>query len=189
MEQLIANYGYVAVGIGTFLEGETILVLGGFAAHRGYLELHWVIIWAFIGTFCGDQLYYYIGRIKGKQMLEKRPVWKAKSERVFVLLDRHQIWLILGFRFLYGFRTVTPFLIGVSRIPPLRFLILNCIGASVWAVIIGYLGYLFGHTLEVIIGNIKRYELWVFAILAVMGVILWFIYFIKRKKLISSESG
>jgi membrane protein DedA with SNARE-associated domain len=189
LEQLIANYGYVAVGIGTFLEGETILVLGGFAAHRGYLELHWVIIWAFIGTFCGDQLYYYIGRIKGKQMLEKRPVWKAKSERVFVLLDRHQIWLILGFRFLYGFRTVTPFLIGVSRIPPLRFLILNCIGASVWAVIIGYLGYLFGHTLEVIIGNIKRYELWVFAILAVMGVILWFIYFIKRKKLISSESG
>jgi hypothetical protein len=35
---LIQNYGYVAVFLGTLLESETVLVLAGFAAHRGYLS-------------------------------------------------------------------------------------------------------------------------------------------------------
>ena len=50
LEELITTYGYAAVGIGSFLEGETVLVLGGLAAHRGYLELPWVIVYAFLGT-------------------------------------------------------------------------------------------------------------------------------------------
>jgi membrane protein DedA with SNARE-associated domain len=38
LESILDPYGYLAVLVGTFLEGETILVLGGFAAHRGYLQ-------------------------------------------------------------------------------------------------------------------------------------------------------
>jgi membrane protein DedA with SNARE-associated domain len=30
----MATYGYLAVFLGTLLEGETILLLGGYAAHR-----------------------------------------------------------------------------------------------------------------------------------------------------------
>lgn len=180
LEELISTYGYAAVGIGTFLEGETILILGGFAAHRGYLELPWVIVCAFLGTFFGDQLYFYIGRTKGKIALQKRPHWKAKSEKVFKLLDKHQTWLILGFRFLYGLRTITPFIIGVSKIAPARFLILNILGASVWAIVIGTLGYLFGHTLEKIIGDIKQYELLLFVTLAGLGVVIWFFHIRKN---------
>jgi membrane protein DedA with SNARE-associated domain len=37
LESLIDTYGYPAVLVGTFFEGETVLVLGGFASHRGYL--------------------------------------------------------------------------------------------------------------------------------------------------------
>ena len=180
LEELISTYGYPAIGIGTFLEGETILILGGFVAHRGYLELPWVIVSAFFGTLLGDQLYFYIGRTKGKSVLEKRPKWKAKSGKVFDMLDKHQILLILGFRFLYGLRTVTPFLIGASRIAPIRFLIFNIIGASLWAVVIGTLGYLFGHALEVIIGDIKKYEFIVLAIVAGVGVIIWLLRVRKK---------
>ena len=180
LEQLISNYGYVAIGIGSFLEGETILILGGLAAHSGYLELPWVITCAFLGTLFGDQLYFYIGRTKGQAFLEKRPHWQSKSDRVFSLLDHHQIWLILGFRFLYGLRTVTPFIIGASKISPLRFLILNIIGAAVWAITVGSMGYLFGHTLEILMGDIKKYEGFVFASLAGIGLLVW-LYYVRRK--------
>ncbi len=180
-EELIATYGYAAVGIGTFFEGETILILGGFAAHRGYLELPWVIVCAFLGTLSGDQLYYYIGRIKGKTLLDKRPHWKSRSEKVFSLLDSHQFWLILGFRFLYGLRTVTPFIIGASRISPIRFLFLNILGASTWAIVIGVLGYLFGHTLEIFIGDIKRYELLFFAVVAGAGIVIWLTHLLRKR--------
>lgn len=72
--QLIIDYGYLALFIGTFLEGETILVIAGFLAHSGYLELHWVILSAFLGTFAGDQTFFYLGRFKGIAFLEKRPL-------------------------------------------------------------------------------------------------------------------
>ena len=173
LEDLLSTYGYLAIVVGTFLEGETILVLGGFAAHRGYLELPWVIIWAFLGTLSGDQLYFYIGRHKGRGVLERRPGWKTKSEKVFRLLEQHQIKLMLGFRFLYGLRTVTPFIIGASNISPVRYLLLNILGAALWAVVVGALGYLFGQTLEIIIEDIKHYELEAFAILIGIGLILW----------------
>lgn len=180
LEELITTYGYAAVGIGSFLEGETVVVLGGFAAHRGYLELPRVIFCAFLGSLFSDQLYYFIGRIKGKSVLEKRPKWKAKSEKVFSLLYKHQILLIFGFRFIYGLRTVTPLLIGASRVAPTRFIILNILGAAIWAVIVGTMGYLFGYTLEKFIVDVKKYELLVFAGLAGIGVIIWLLHFRKR---------
>jgi membrane protein DedA with SNARE-associated domain len=182
LEELISTYGYAAIAIGTFVEGETVLVLGGFAAHRGYLELPWVLVSAFFGTLLGDQVYFYMGRARGESFLERRPNWKYKSEKVFALLNRHQTLLILGFRFLYGLRTVTPFLIGASRISPLRFLILNSLGASIWSIVIGVMGYMFGQALELIIGDIKRYEAWLFLGLAASGLIVWGIHFLSKKR-------
>ena len=173
LEELISTYGYAAVAVGTFLEGETVLILGGVAAHMGYLALAGVIAAAFLGTLAGDQLYFHLGRAKGRGAIERRPHWKARSERVFRMLERHQVWLILGYRFLYGLRTVIPFIIGAAGIPPLRFLLLDMVGVGIWAGTVGTLGYVFGRTLELIIGNIKDYQLTVFAALAALGVLVW----------------
>lgn len=181
LEAFISTYGYAGIGIGTFLEGETILILGGLAAHGGYLKLEWVIMSAFIGTLCGDQLYYYLGRIKGQDLLDRKPVWKMKSKRVFTLLDRHQVLFILGFRFIYGLRTVTPFAIGISGISPSRYLVLNVIGGLIWASAIGTAGYLFGNAVELVLGDIKKYELGLIVGIAVIGALVWLIYFRKSR--------
>ena len=181
LEQIIATYGYAAIAIGAFIEGETVLVLGGLAAYRGYLELPWVLVSAFGGTLLGDQLYFYIGRTKGQSILEKRPNWKSKSEKVYLLLNKHHVLLIFGFRFLYGLRTVAPMVLGASRIPPFRFLIWNLLGAFTWTMTIGIMGYILGHALEVMIGDVKRYELWLFIGLAALGVIIRSIYFLSKK--------
>lgn len=70
-ESLIKEFGYLAVFVGTFLEGETILVVAGFAAYETYLELPLVILFAFLGSLFGDQLYFFIGRYKGQSLLKK----------------------------------------------------------------------------------------------------------------------
>jgi len=77
MEAFIKHFGYLAILIGTFLEGETILILGGFAAHRGYLDLSLVIMSAFIGTFFGDQLFYFLGHKHSQTILNHRPQWQS----------------------------------------------------------------------------------------------------------------
>lgn len=176
LEEIVTHYGYIGILAGTFLEGETILVIAGFLAHRGYLELPFVIAAAFAGTLAGDQLYFYIGRIKGKEFIDKKPGWKAKINRVFKLLDKYHTLFILGFRFLYGIRTVAPFVLGASGISPIRYLALNLCGALIWAIVIGTLGYYFGHAIEILLGEIKQYEEWVIIGLLLVGATGWVVY-------------
>ena len=180
-EYILSTYGYIALLIGTFLEGETILVAAGFLAHRGYLELPWVIFFAFMGSVVGDQLYFFLGRAKGMDFIESRPRWQTKSAQVFALLQKHQIWVIIGSQFMYGMRTVTPFIIGASGINPVRFITWNSIGAGAWAIAVGTLGYLFGQTMEVFLGEAKKYESWIMALVFLIGIAIWLIYFIKQR--------
>jgi membrane protein DedA with SNARE-associated domain len=182
LESLVDAYGYLAVLVGTFIEGETILVLGGFAAARGYLGLPWVILAAFIGSLCGDQLFFFLGRWHGKAILSKRPTWNVRVNKAQKLLERFRIPLILAFRFLYGLRTVAPFVIGMSSVPTVEFIFLNAAGALVWAAAVGTGGYLFGSALEILIGNIKHYEIQILGAIAAIGVLIWVIYFYRRRK-------
>lgn len=182
LDELLTHYGYWAVAIGTFLEGETILILGGFAAHRGFLELPWVIVCAALGSFAGDQTFFHIGRMNGERILEKRPHWKAKSTKVLAMMHKNQTGLILGFRFLYGIRSVTPFLLGAAKISPLKFFFLDMIGAIVWAVTVGFLGYSFGYAIEAMLGDIKHYEMGFFGVMAAVGLGFWLFRLLTRKR-------
>lgn len=173
LEQLVGRYGYAAVLVGTFLEGETILVIGGFMAHRGYLGLSGVILAAFLGSMAGDQLFFQLGRRHGPAVLAWRPSWAAKVQRADGLLKRYQTLIILGFRFVYGMRTATPFVLGLGTVSAVKFMLLNMASALLWASAVATGGYLFGEVLDVFLGDMKRYEAWILAGLAVAGTAVW----------------
>jgi membrane protein DedA with SNARE-associated domain len=183
LESLVSTYGYAALLIGTFFEGETILIIGGFFARLGYLKLLLVIIASFTGTLISDQLFFFLGRMKGQKFLLRRPAWQSRLETIHKYMESHKNLVILGFRFMYGFRTITPFVIGMSNIKAKYFIILNVIGALVWAIVIGTGGYLFGLTLEKVIGNIRHYEQEVLLIIAGAGAFIWIFHFYRRRKL------
>ena len=82
------------------------------------------------------------------------------------------IW-VLSFRFVYGLRTVMPVAIGLSGYPPGRYLLLNGIGAAIWAIALATAAYHFGAVLEGLLGSVKKYELWVLGGLLVIGLGLW----------------
>ena len=180
LEEIVTRFGYPAVFIGTCLEGETILIVAGFVAHQGYLKLSWVILAAFIGSLAGDQFAFFLGRYKGGPMLERHPSWQAKAIKADRLIARHAVWIMLGFRFMYGMRTITPFIIGTTRISTLRFLALNVAGALVWAIAISCLGYLCGTTAETLLQNVRRVEHWIALVIICVGAAAWLFYFVKR---------
>ncbi len=176
MINLIASYGYMIIAAGTFFEGETILLVAAFLAHQNYLKIDFVILAAFSGSFFGDQLYYFIGRTKSGFVEKKFSKSKKRIERFQLLLKKYDILVILSFRFIYGLRTIAPFAIGMSGIPVLKFFILNLVSALLWAISIGLLGYYFGHTVEIIVGDIKKIEILISA--AVVLIII--VYIIRR---------
>ncbi|MDC3981351.1 DedA family protein [Polyangium jinanense] len=158
MEHLIETYGYVAVLIGTFFEGETVAILGGFAAHQGHLRYSLVMLTAFVGSVLGDQSAYFLGRRYGRSFVDRRPKLGPHIARATSLLERHPVLFMFGFRFLYGLRNVAPVAIALSRIPMTRFLVLNVMSAALWAVIVTGLGYLFGQAVEAAWGKLHAWD-------------------------------
>ena len=176
IEALLQAYGYYALFIGTFLEGETILVLAGFLAHQGYLELRWVILLAFLGSLSGDTLVFHIGRWKGRAFLARRPRWDKRAARVQRALDKYGTYVVLSFRFFYGLRNITPFVIGSTGFKPTRFFLLNATGAAIWAVVVGSLGYLFGEAIGLFLKDVKKYERWLLLFGVIIGCVLWIMH-------------
>ena len=183
LESFLAKYGYIAILLGTVFEGETIMIMGGFSAHRGYLELlPWVVLAGFAGNFIQNLIYFILGRRYGNRMMEKHPDWKPRLQQVHGWLARYRSALIVGMRFVPGFRTIGGVAIGMSDVSTGRFIFLNLIGAVLWAVVIGVLGYLCGHVLELIMGDIKHLEVPILVGIAVVGGLLIFWHRRRRGK-------
>jgi membrane protein DedA with SNARE-associated domain len=174
LQTFIENYGYVAVFVGCFAEGETILVLAGFAAHLGYLSLPWVMTTAAVAGFCGDQLAYFAGRRFGPRLLAWSPRLAAAQPVIAEKLATHATWVVFVLRFAVGLRIASPIVVGASGLPILRFMLPNAAGAIVWAVLIGSAGYAFGAAFTRMLEHAKHYEEIAFAIIAaVVLALIW----------------
>jgi membrane protein DedA with SNARE-associated domain len=176
LETIVVQFGYPALIIGLLFEGETMLVLGAFMAHRGYLDLPLVILIGCIVTFASDQFFFWVGRTKGSQFLENRPAWKPHVEKAKSLLGWNTNLLFLGIRFMYGLRTVLPFVIGMAKFDPKKFAFLNFIGAFIWALTFGLAGHLIGQLMAAIFEDVKEHELAIALGIILVGTGVWLYY-------------
>src|SRR5208283_2541441 len=172
IEYYLIAFGYLALFLGTFLEGETILIIAGFLAHRGYLALPLVTLVAFLGSFSGDQFYFHIGRKSGNALLERKPHWKPRVQKVRKLLDRYPSSIVLCLRFLYGLRIITAAVVGMSGFRARTFIVLNGLSAIIWATLFAWLGYTFGQLVEPTLAKMRHFELWTVLGMALIGLVL-----------------
>ena len=109
---LIAKYHYLTYPVilaSTFIEGETIVILCGAAARKLCINVEMLALFAFAGSFMGDQLYYYIGRKYGAPLLTRWPTLGHRIDWAFHLVKDHPTLFVLSFRFIYGIRNIaTP---------------------------------------------------------------------------------
>ena len=179
---LVDQYGYWAVLVGAFLEGETILALAGLAAYRGYLDFYTVVVIAMIAGFAGDQFYFFLGRYKGARILARFPNVEERAHKFDALLARWHAPLIVAIRFMYGFRILGPVMLGMGRVPAWKFVVYNFIGAAIWAPLIAGIGYLFGSALEAVLQDLKHYELWAFAGLVAIGLTAFLVHWLRERR-------
>jgi len=188
MESFMMHYGYLAILVGVFLEGETVLILAGFMAHRGYLNLAPVIFIAFIGAFLYTQLFYILGRKGEAEFIERNPSRKLRADRISALMSSHETLGMIGYRFIYGTRTIAPFLFGLSESAPRRFTYLNLIGALLWTITYGFLGYSFGHICEILIEDLEKHEIWIVAGVISFSFMIFLFHKLKPVRLLSNDT-
>lgn len=171
--ELVGTHGYWLLFVGCLIEGETLLLLAGFAAHRGMLNLGMVIGLAALAGFLGDQAAFWLGRRHGSAMLARFPSIERQTQRVQRLLMRYPSLSVIGVRFAYGLRLAGPVLMGTTVLSPLRFAVLNAIGAALWAGLVGSLGWSFGAAAQALLGDLRHIEGWLLLGGLVTGLLVW----------------
>lgn len=184
MHELLTNYlavhGYWVLFLWTFLEGEAGLILAGFLAFQGYMNITGVMVTAFCGAFCGDQFYFYLGRWQGVRLLKMFTFIARRFRKALRLIERYGNFVAFISRYTYGFRIVLPVILGMTPFPGGRFCLLNILSAALWSVLFSLTGYLFGKGASLVVEDVSRYEHYLMAILAALIGVIWGVHFLRE---------
>jgi membrane protein DedA with SNARE-associated domain len=172
MEDLIARFGLVAICLGATIEGDVILILAGVTAHLGLVSLPLAMGAGATGCFTGDLAWYLVGRHRSSAIRETR-VYGAIGPTVERIASRIGPWQITSSRLIYGTRIATMLYWGVRRLPLPTFVLIDLAGCAVWATLLGAVGYGASSGAMLLIGEVKRVELWLLG--AVAGSLLAFL--------------
>lgn len=173
---------YIALFFGILFEGELVMISSIIAAHHGYLNLWLVVAIGMTGTFGSDCFYFFLRRKKGNAWLNKHQKFRDKAASIDAKLEKHPTLIFLSYWFLYGFRTITPFVIGNSKTKPNTFLIFSALSIVVWASVWTSAGYLFGEVIKSELTSIEHAEKYIIGILLFTGLVILLINRFKKSK-------
>ena len=170
---LVRDYGYYAIVVGTFFEGELIMLAAGIAAAAGLLSLPGAILAGMAGVFASDTFCFLLGRFAGERIKGWFPRLHARLGGVFGLIERHQEKLIVFFQFFPGLCTVAPVAFGMSKISTWRFMALDFVGNACWTLVFSLGGYAFGAAFEHVVRDAREWQWLAAAVLAIAGLVVW----------------
>jgi membrane protein DedA with SNARE-associated domain len=166
---LLHHFGYLAVFAGTFLEGETILVLAGFFASRGKLSLPLVLLVAAAGAYAGHVFWFWLGRSQGTRLVRRFPRFERQIARSLELIERHGAGAIFLTQYLYGLRVASAVVFGLSAMSRRKFLLYQALSCALWATLIGLLGYFFGRAVARVLGQAAVVEKYAIVAILLLG--------------------
>ncbi|MCR4298611.1 MAG: bifunctional DedA family/phosphatase PAP2 family protein [Gallionella sp.] len=166
----LGQWGYLVIFLGAMLEsaaflgliipGESLVLVTGFLAAQGLLDLDVLIVTVAVGAALGDSIGYEMGRRMGRPALlhygSHFGLTNARVDKADAFFARHGSKAIFLGRFVGFARAIVPFLAGSSKMPYRKFLPYNVLGAALWSSAVVLLGYFLGagwHTAERWIGR------------------------------------
>ncbi|HUP45193.1 MAG TPA: DedA family protein [Thermoanaerobaculia bacterium] len=181
-EALLERFGYLAVFLGTFLEGEAILVVAGFFAERGHMKVVPVTIYGFLGSYAGHLFWFWLGRRHGVRLLDRYPRMHRRFGNSMRMFERYGMGAIIVTQWLYGLRITCAVVVGISKISLLKFLLYEAISCMIWAIGITALGYYFGTAVQTLLGRYDHPERWGLLVILLVALGMWLWHRRKEKR-------
>jgi membrane protein DedA with SNARE-associated domain len=156
----IGRWGYLVIfgamlleNAGLPLPGETVTLLGGYAAGSGQLNVLGVMGAAIGGAVLGDNMGYWVGRRLGWDLILKVGRWLGQSpaqlEKLREQFLRHAGKSVLLGRFVAVLRVVAGPMAGAVGMPYPKFFLCNVVGATLWGITMVSLAWLGGRWIPV----------------------------------------
>ncbi len=142
-----------SIFIGVVVPGEIAVLIAGVIANGGRLELWEVLLAACAGAIIGDFVGFEVGRRWGATLLQRLPERLVKPEHVQrgreALRNRGAVAVLFG-RWIAALRALIPGLAGMSDVRLRTFVVANAIGGTIWACVVGSLGYVAGKSYKTV---------------------------------------
>lgn len=183
----VVFFGVMAENIGVPVPGETVLLFAGFLSYQGRMHILPAVLTAIAGATAGAVLGYGLGWYGGPPLvyrcLRRFPRLSRQYEDAQQRFVKHGQWAVFGARFVTGLRVFAGLLAGALRMPFATFCFFSFAGAVCWALVIGWIGLLFGSNWGKLVSFVGRMDRIALAMLAA-GVLLFFLFrTLRRKKL------
>ncbi|MBV9825214.1 MAG: DedA family protein [Alphaproteobacteria bacterium] len=193
INHLIAEHGacfYAIAFIWTFLEGETFVLFAAFAAAQGLVDPWLLLIFSWLGSFAGDQSYFWLGRRFGIRLLEVFPRWRGGVDAALRWVERYDTGFILSFRFIYGVRNFSSFALGLSAVRWNRFMRLNFLAAGLWACMFVGAGFFLGHAFRSVLGDVARsFSMVMLGVFVAIGAGMWLLHWRQKRRHLAVPPG
>lgn len=193
--QIVLRYGYVLLFCSVLIEqaglpipSAPILLAAGALAAAGRLTFAPIVILAITASLLGDLLWFALGRRRGHNILRficrislEPDSCVRSTEDIFV---RHGGRALLAAKFVPGLSTAAPPMAGLLGMSLTRFLLLDLVGAGLWAGTFCGVGFLFSTQIEDVALLLARFGSWavVFAVTALGLYLGW--KFVQRRRFI-----
>jgi len=140
-----------------------------------------------VGSMVGDCAWYTLGRVRGPRFRAGR-FYRRVGHRIEALARRLGPWQLLASRFVYGTKAASMLFWGLHDLSLAKFLMVDSIGAVVGSLVFTGLGYLVSGSATLLLGKVRRVQLWLLGAL-VVGVVLVFVINWTAKKELHIEDG
>ncbi|MBU0894373.1 MAG: DedA family protein [Nanoarchaeota archaeon] len=194
----IGNLGYLGIFLGMTIESsffpfpsEVILIPAGALIARGEMNFFFVffagLLGSLIGAFINFFLAFFLGRKTVDYLISKHGKFlflnKRKLSEADLYFKKHGEITTFAGRLIPMIRQLISLPAGFSRMNFFKFTFFTALGAGIWALVLIYLGYVFGTNLEWIYQNMNFMTL----ILLFFSLLTILVYIILKKKKIKKN--
>lgn len=153
VQTLFGRWGYLVIFLGTCLEnmmflglvvpGVVVLLLAGWFAGSGLLDVRLALGVAILGTSLGDTVSYLAGRFGWRKALARAEQMPFMGTVRSTFMRRTGLF-VLSYHFLGYTRLLGPLTAGALRLPFRRWWVLDALGAALWTTTYVMIGYIVG---------------------------------------------
>ncbi|MCC6742107.1 MAG: DedA family protein [Planctomycetia bacterium] len=182
LRTLVDQHAYAAIvgilyvcGLGVPIPEEITLLLAGYAAYHGKVNLWLIMVLCVVAILAGDLTMFFIARKWGRSLVATRfgqwlfPAPRlAKVEKFF---EKHGNKTVFFARFFAGIRMPVYFTAGTMKMNPLRFILLDLAGTLISGPTSVYVAFRFSKNFDEAMANVKNANHWIFGTVAVVVVL------------------
>lgn len=189
--RLIEQYGLLLVWSNVFLAQAglpvpavpALLVAGALAAGD---EFSWTALWAgsVAASLIADYSWYVAGARFGDRVLQRiyliLSLPEPAARRIETIVARWGTYSLLIAKFVPGLGLVAPPIAGTIGVRPLTFLVLDGLGAALWAGVPIALGTYYQYAVHDVVAAVNRQTAWVGVLLATVSLAIAATWWTRR---------